>query len=445
VIFSTGVLTTSKKNGASCIKYGSAPLNIINKNIIIDKGVLMITKEIERYILSLTPELITKKTIFELFNKKVKKDPAGKVTGLEEPLCYPWEPFIVKKGALKNVDKNYASTVGIYIFNMYFISGCFGDIIPYINTTIGKDELKNLNNTIVNLILTDKITTDQFIDFQNRMVWFNNFAEIFIPGASLNVIVPSKKVQALKNKLLKEHKDIINTNNAVRYETEIQKPLDTLARAELKDDPAYRLYEIDTKPSFKNNYRNMNIGVGPIKNIVSGKYELSPNSLSEGIPQDKYYLHSNAAVYGSYSRSVSTQYGGMRTKELFAAMQKVQLDEPGYDCGSKIYKSVYLDKDNVNSYMWRYIKTNAGLVCISPENYTEFLDMTVAMRSPLYCLSENICNYCAGDLFRRMGLTNVGPSCTKVTSKFLNLSLKKMHDVTVAFKVFDPKQYFHQK
>jgi len=308
----------------------------------------MITNELYDYIISLRPNDITKDLIYDLFSKRVDKGIDGKKTTIVPPKVYPSEPITVKKDTLSNLKEDVKTTVGIYLFNMYFIDGCFGNKINYINKTLKSSEIKELNSTIINLLLKDRIESKQFALFQERLVWFNNFTEIFIAGMTMSLLTPTKKIRELKSKLLKENKEAIENNDIVTYVNNVEKPILEAAREELKNDPGWPLYELGSKPSFENTYKNMVLGVGPILNPATGKYEISTNSLSEGIPIDKYHLYANSAIYSSYSRGVMTQYGGARTKELFAALQSVYLDEPDYDCGTPFLKSVELTKDNIH-------------------------------------------------------------------------------------------------
>lgn len=404
----------------------------------------MLTDDIKDYILSLKPSMINRTMMFDLFSKRLKRDiTTNKPLAVEPPKVYPYEPLTVPAGTLTNQKEAVNSTVGLFFFNMYFIADCFGDKIPYINDTLKNEDLKSLNDKLVNFILKDEITTKAFTTYQERLIWLNNFTEILIPGYSLGLLIVSPKLKAIKAKLLKDNEDIIKNNDAVAYAQRVEGPLKEAAKEELKNDPAWPLFDLGGKPSFGNNYKNMILGVGPILNTVTGKYEISTNSFAEGIPPEKYYLYANSAIYGAYSRGVDTQYGGARTKELFSALQSVHLDVPGFDCKTPFLESVELDKANIKSNMWSYISVDGELVLITPDNADQFIGKTVKMRSPMYCFSDNICQYCAGDLFRRIGIVNIGPATTKLTSTFLNLALKKMHDQTVKAKDFDPFMYIN--
>jgi hypothetical protein len=93
---------------------------------------------------------------------------------------------------------------------------------------------------------------------------------------------------------------------------------------------------------------------------------------------------------------------------------------------------------------WVWIVENGGLVLLTPDNIEEYIGKTVQYRSPLYCQSDNLCEKCAGDLYRRIGIVNAGLSLNKITSIFLNKLLKIMHDSTVKTSSFDPFDYLYE-
>jgi hypothetical protein len=378
--------------------------------------------------------------VFNLFGNKLVTNPDGKKEVLP-PMFYPQEEITIDVGALENVKEKTKTTVGLYFFNMLCIAGSFGDKIPYVNKSLRKKDLGALGGEIVNGILNDTITTVQFGIYQQRLIWLNNFSEILIPGMSLNMVTPNKKLETLKKKLMEENKEAIANGDIVKYVQNVEKPLLKAGQEEFKDDYSWPLYGLGSKPSFSNNYKNTLLEVGPILNSATGKYELSPNSFMDGIPPDKYYLYANLAIYGAFNRGVSTQYAGARTKELFSAMQSVKLDEPGSNCNTPFVKSVLLTPSNYAGYTWRYIVENKELILLTPEVIKQYVGKLVKMRTPLYCFGDKICNICAGDLFRRLNIENIGLATTKITSTFLNMSLKAMHDTTISTTDFDPEDY----
>jgi hypothetical protein len=404
----------------------------------------MITKQNLEYLFSIKKdEDDMESIIYKLFNKRKIKNPDGKIS-LEEPMFYPYEEIHLKAGQIENLDNDIDSTVGLYMFNLLFLVYPFGNAIPYINETINKKGLSNIANRLCDLLLLDKITTEQFAAYQQQIVWFNNFTEILIPGVTTSLLVVPDIIKQELQRLIKENEEAIASGDIVTYVNNVEKPILDFAEAWYKknDPEGWRLYELGGKPSFRNNFKNMFLEVGPIKDIVTGKYKISSKNFSDSIPPEEYAEYANSAVAGSYSRGVSTQWAGAKTKEFSTAFESLVVTEP--DCGSKDTIPIEINKDNLQDMKWRWIIENGELLLLTPDNISQFIGKTVNCRSPLYCKSDNLCEKCAGDLYKRLGIDKVGLSLNKLTGIFLNRLLKTMHDSTVSTSSFDPFEYIYE-
>ena len=56
----------------------------------------------------------------------------------------------------------------------------------------------------------------------------------------------------------------------------------------------------------------------------------------------------------------------------------------------------------------RYIQKGKSLVLLTPDNINSYIGKIVNLRSPMYCKDNHICNKCAGELYYKMGIDNVG-------------------------------------
>jgi len=397
--------------------------------------------DVERRIFEIKEEDICKTLLIDLFGQRVKKDKNGSVVGVLPPYCSVDEVITVEPGALVNVKTKIDTTIGRYIFNFYLISTVFGESIDYINKTLGKSGIGDLQQVIVNRLMERKIIPDQFAKFQNRLIWLNNFTELFVPGMSLRLLTPLPEIQKRKKELIEQYKAEIEAGDYVKVVAKIETELLELAKTTLKDDPSWAIYALGGKPSFGNNYKNTQIMMGPIQDPIEGKYVISTSSLSDGIPKEQYSLYANTLVVGSYKRGVSTQDGGSKTKYLFAAMQSEVLDVEGSDCKTTLTKKVSLTQSNHKGYLYRYIVEGDKLVLMTQENIINYIGKTVIMRTPMYCAGKQICSKCAGEMFYRIGIRNIGLTLTKISSTLLNLSLKSMHDTSVKTDTFDPFKY----
>ena len=71
-----------------------------------------------------------------------------------------------------------------------------------------------------------------------------------------------------------------------------------------------------------------------------------------------------------------------------------------------------------------------------------YMGKTVQMRSPLYCVNPKLCNCCAGDIFYKMGIENVGLITAQISSDILNASMKKFHDSNQKMAEIDIEHMF---
>ena len=131
-------------------------------------------------------------------------------------------------------------------------------------------------------------------------------------------------------------------------------------------------------------------------------------------------------------KAVGTQVAGYLSKQLTAAMQSVVLDVAGSDCGTKGSLKILFTPDLKNDLVYRYIVEGSKLVFIDDDNVDKYIGKEIKLRSPMYCIGKKLCNKCAGDMYYKLGLTNIGLTATKVSSSLLNLSQKSFHDSTVS-------------
>lgn len=130
-----------------------------------------------------------------------------------------------------------------------------------------------------------------------------------------------------------------------------------------------------------------------------------------------------------------------QSKRLFAAFQSVVLDEPGSDCKSKNSLKILLTKENKKLFMYRYIVEGNKLTILDNSNIDKYIGKIVNLRTPQFCLTEKLCSKCAGELYYKLGIRNIGLTTSKIGGNMLNLCLKKTHDVTLKLDTIDFRKY----
>lgn len=408
----------------------------------------MITNENkETFLFSLDGDTITSSDIYTLFNKKIVNT-GGKKEVL--PALYdPSDSLIVHKGQLSCIKSDLNTTVGRYIFNLVTIQAAFNGKIEYYNNTFTDKNWDKFHDFLIDELLMKRIDGSELGKFHTRIVWLNNFTELIVPAQSENIVIPPKEIKDYYIKLCNEHKDIIENNDAVRYNNEIEKPALDFAKKWYKEhaaeDPSWAIFAKGGKPKFDNVFKNCYVATGVIKNIVTGKNEITTHAYGDGIDPTEQTLITNQGIAGVYARAVNTQKGGAKTKEFAVAFQSQTVTED--DCGSKYTLGVDVTADNLNEIKWRYAKNPENpeeYIVVTPDNMKSFIGKHLEIRSPMLCMSDNYCWKCVGELYRRMGLKNCGLGSQKLTSTFLNKSLKAFHDMNAKSAVINWKDNLYK-
>ena len=210
-----------------------------------------------------------------------------------------------------------------------------------------------------------------------------------------------------------------------------------MAREELKGDPGMDLYNSGARGSFDNNYKNIAVIKGPVYNPVTDKYDFVSSNFMEGIKKEEIPIVANSIPAGAYPKAVGTQTGGYYNKQISAAFQGVVLDKQGSDCGTKLTLEVLLTDSNKSQFLHRYIVSGNSLVLLDSNNIDKYINKKVKFRSPMYCKGDKLCSKCAGILYYKLGIENIGLTATKLAGTLLNLNMKKFHNSTANIKKID--------
>ena len=114
-------------------------------------------------------------------------------------------------------------------------------------------------------------------------------------------------------------------------------------------------------------------------------------------------------------------------------MQHLKLLPAGSDCGTKRYIEMKITEGNIDDVMYNFVIEGNKLVEITSDNRDSFIGKTVKMRFSSMCEAKDgcFCNKCAGNLWYRLGVTNVGVITPTIASKLENLLMKSFHNSQV--------------
>ena len=342
----------------------------------------------------------------------------------------------------KKNKNTFTTTLGRWIFNKAFIEPHLFEVHGYINEPLTKKMMGKLNQEQSYALLENKITIDDIFDFSQKVQKFQAYTTMLCPSISKSMLLITKTIAPKKKELLKKYEKEIAAGDAYIV-GEIEKELLAEAKKILKDDPTMDLYNSGAVGSFDNNFKNMYIMKGAVKDPDPLKgYNIILSNQIDGISKEEYTKFANALPAGPYARAKKTEVFGYYEKLFLNAYQHVILDKPGSDCGTKRTIEVTLTKDMLDMMMYSYIVEGSRLIELTSENRDRYAGKTVKFRFSSLCEGKQICNKCAGNLFYRLGIKNVGAATPQLASKVKNITMKGFHDSTVKYAKIDVKKVF---
>ena len=394
-------------------------------------------KEDIDYFLNISEEdCLRTSVISELFGRFENKDPRFNTYDI---ITIP--PGSYSLGKNKNT-KPFRTTLGLWVFNKGLIEKDFGGLLGYINYPITKKGLGKITQTLSYAVLEDQITTDQLKTFIMKTQKCQAYVTILSSNQTLNILLCTKQIDAKKKELAKKYAEGLKEGDLVTA-TKMEKELLDYAKDILDGDPALDYFESGAAGSFGNNFKNMYVMKGAMKDPDPTKgYNIALSSYSDGISKDEYSIVANSLAAGPYARGNKTKKGGYLEKLLLSCCQHLTLDKPGSDCGTKRYVTVTLTNSNISDWMYSYIVEGSRLVELTSQNRDKYLGKTVKFRFSALCESEHICNMCAGNLYYRLGIKNVGSTMPQIGSVQKNISMKAFHDSVPVLTEIDPMKVF---
>lgn len=395
-------------------------------------------KDIE-YLVSITEKDITTTFIMELFGEFKS-----------EQRFHPYDIITIPAGSYgpdKHKNKNqFTTTVGIWVFNKYFIEPYLFDLFHYINETITSKLFKKINNTLSEAVLEDKLPLEYLKDFMMKTQKCMPYISILAPNYTNKMLSCSVAIDKKKQELYKKYKDQIEKGDEIAA-NKMEKELLQWAIDYMGDDPSMDMFISGARGSIPNNFKNMFVMKGVIKDPdpnAKQKYNVAMSNYIDGISSDEYALFANSLAAGPYARAKKTENGGYREKLFLRAFQHLTLDSEGSDCGTKRYLEVVLTDSNINEWMYSYIIEGSKLVELTSENKSKYIGKKVKVRFSALCESKTgICNKCMGNMYYRLDKKeNVGTSLTQIPSVQKNISMKAFHDSTQSLYEMDLEKVF---
>ena len=390
------------------------------------------------YILNITEEEATKRRfIMEMF---------GEFKGKRRFNVY--DTFIVPKGVYgpegKKNKEPFKTTVGIWIFNKVFVERQLFDMFGYINRPINKGMVGDITDKNTEWILEDKCEMQVLKDFIMKAYKFMPYVVILSDNYTMKMLTVSKRINVRKAELIKKYRKELDEKDP-EVAIKIQNELLDLAKDILKGDPSMDMYDSGARGKFNNTFKNLFIMKGITRNPDPTKgYNIIMSNYIDGVSKEEYADLANSLAEGPYFRSNRTEVGGYWEKLMLPAYQHVQILPEGTDCGTKRTIKIHLTKDNVKEYMYSYIKEGNKLIELTSDLVPKYLGKDVEFRFSSMCEEKDgkKCHKCAGNLFNRLGIKNVGAAMQQVASKLKLVAMKSFHDSQVVMTKLDADKAF---
>lgn len=338
----------------------------------------------------------------------------------------------------------FITTVGLWLWNKYHIEKELTHIFGYINYTIDKKKFGKLNVKLSYAVLEDDITIDVLKHFIMKTQADMPFVSVISPSMTEKMLTSGTVIDKKKKEVYKKYEERLKAGDEVAAE-EMEKELLDFAKEYLKDDPSLDSFDSGARGSFGNNFKNMFIMKGAIKDPDPNKgYNIAMSNYMEGMSKDEYAVFANSLAAGPYARGKKTEIGGYWEKLFVAAFQHVVLDKEGSDCKTKRYVETVLT--NPDDWMYSYIIEGDKLVQLNSKNMEQYRGKKVKMRFSSMCESKTgICNKCAGDLQYKLNMLNIGMATPVIPSTLKNLSMKSFHDSSIKTVEMDVMKAFSVK
>ena len=374
-------------------------------------------------------------SMFGEFNGKVKYNPYDIVT--------------IPTGFYGNDKKKnktpFTTTIGKWIFNKIFIESkpSIMDAIGWFDDIVNKKAFGRLYDQLGYLRLENKITLEDYIAFCDDTQTVMPYVSILSNSFTDEMLTSSAKINKIKKKLIEENKAALDAGD-IKVCDDISKQLLDYSKDILKDDPSMDMFNSGVGGDFDNNFKNMFIMKGASKDPDPAKgYNIITSNYIDGVSVDEYAKLANTLAEGPYNRSKKTEIGGWWEKLFISAFQNISLLPAGSDCGTKRYITYKITEKNIGDIMYCYIIEGDKLVELTSDNKDKYIGKTVKLRFSSLCeAKEGICSKCAGNLWYRLGFTNVGVMTPQIPSRIKNLNMKSFHNSQVNLVEMNPMEAF---
>lgn len=193
------------------------------------------------------------------------------------------------------------TTLGRILYSKIIVEGCgLEKIIGFVNEPITDGKNKKIEKLIANALKEDNISIDNMYKYVDTRDWLGlQLHAVICTSFSPRSLMKPKEVDDLHKELLKKYKKELD-NNDEKVSEIIEKELIAKTKEVLKGDVGMDLYLSGARGSIENNYKNINLTRGAVKNLQTGGYDVIKGSLMDGLNKQDIASHSNSILMGAF-------------------------------------------------------------------------------------------------------------------------------------------------
>ena len=178
------------------------------------------------------------------------------------------------------------------------------DIVGFINEPITDGRHSKIEKVLANALKDDKIPVANMYKYVDIRDWLGlQLHAVICTSFTMKSLRKPKEVDDLHKELLKKYKVELDKNNEKVSEL-IENTLIAKTKEVLKDDIGMDLYLSGARGSINNNFKNINLTRGAVKNLQTGGYDIIKGSLMDGLDKRDMASHSNTILMGAYPKAV---------------------------------------------------------------------------------------------------------------------------------------------
>jgi len=195
------------------------------------------------------------------------------------------------------------TTVGSILWNKLFVEGTVEEFIPnhFFDGEVTNSHFKKFLGYIEKALRSNEINIEtQLIPFLKNYEFYSmKLVTVFSPSYTQQLFQTSPGLKKKKKELLDNMKER-TLDNMVKTED----ALVDYAKSELKGNPGMTLFDSGARGSFGNDYKNINIMIGAVKNEATNEYDFITHGYLEGLKKEDLIAMGNLNVNASYPKAV---------------------------------------------------------------------------------------------------------------------------------------------